>query len=372
MAQTGARVLVVERELTFRDRVRGESIHPWGVAEAHALGLGPVLASATFLRVHDWDLRLAGVKIFERDLARSRARQPAIDVHHPELQRALLDAAENAGAEVWRGARVTRMERGRPARVTVERGGAHHQLEARLVVAADGRDSPLRRAAGVAMSGARSELVTSGVLVREHVGPDAAMCLFHPAGFGELALWVPLAGRRARLYAVRRRDAEGERFGGEASLSSFFAWCTGLGMPRAWLEPASAGGPLATFETTLADCETVALAGGLACLGDAAGTVDPAFGCGLSVALMDARSLAERLLENPDWDAAAGRHALERQARMASLRKLESWMTRLFFTPGQDELRARALPRLSTLGIDLLGSGPASPTDTETEMALFE
>ncbi len=34
MARHGARVLVVEREVTFRDRVRGEGVAPWGVAEA--------------------------------------------------------------------------------------------------------------------------------------------------------------------------------------------------------------------------------------------------------------------------------------------------------------------------------------------------
>ena len=32
MAAGGARVLVLERELRFRDRVRGEGMHPWGVA----------------------------------------------------------------------------------------------------------------------------------------------------------------------------------------------------------------------------------------------------------------------------------------------------------------------------------------------------
>lgn len=34
MAEHGARVLVLEAESRFRDRVRGESMLPWGVAEA--------------------------------------------------------------------------------------------------------------------------------------------------------------------------------------------------------------------------------------------------------------------------------------------------------------------------------------------------
>ena len=39
MAQAGARVLIVERESKFRDRVRGEAMLPWGAAEACHLGV---------------------------------------------------------------------------------------------------------------------------------------------------------------------------------------------------------------------------------------------------------------------------------------------------------------------------------------------
>ncbi len=38
MAEKGYRVLVLEREARFKDRVRGEWLAPWGVAEAQALG----------------------------------------------------------------------------------------------------------------------------------------------------------------------------------------------------------------------------------------------------------------------------------------------------------------------------------------------
>ena len=34
MAEHSAKVLVVEREKQFKDRVRGEYMSPWGVAEA--------------------------------------------------------------------------------------------------------------------------------------------------------------------------------------------------------------------------------------------------------------------------------------------------------------------------------------------------
>src|SRR5579863_7367279 len=43
MARGGARVLVLERETKFRDRVRGEGLVPWGVAEARELGIADLL-----------------------------------------------------------------------------------------------------------------------------------------------------------------------------------------------------------------------------------------------------------------------------------------------------------------------------------------
>jgi flavin-dependent dehydrogenase len=43
MSAGGARVLVLEREAQFRDRVRGESLQPWGVAEAQQLGVAELL-----------------------------------------------------------------------------------------------------------------------------------------------------------------------------------------------------------------------------------------------------------------------------------------------------------------------------------------
>ena len=46
MAEHGARVLVLEAETRFRDRVRGESMMPWGVAEARELGVYDALMAS--------------------------------------------------------------------------------------------------------------------------------------------------------------------------------------------------------------------------------------------------------------------------------------------------------------------------------------
>ena len=46
LAPTGMDVLVIERQVQYRDRVRGESLQPWGVAEARHLGVEQTLLGA--------------------------------------------------------------------------------------------------------------------------------------------------------------------------------------------------------------------------------------------------------------------------------------------------------------------------------------
>jgi flavin-dependent dehydrogenase len=46
MSKLGAQVLVIEAETEFKDRIRGEVVVPWGVAEAQALGLETALQQA--------------------------------------------------------------------------------------------------------------------------------------------------------------------------------------------------------------------------------------------------------------------------------------------------------------------------------------
>ncbi|MEO8115595.1 MAG: FAD-dependent monooxygenase, partial [Phenylobacterium sp.] len=46
MAEAGRSVLLLEQSEVYEDRVRGEWIAPWGVAETHRLGLYDRLAAA--------------------------------------------------------------------------------------------------------------------------------------------------------------------------------------------------------------------------------------------------------------------------------------------------------------------------------------
>src|SRR5215211_5470230 len=106
MAEHGKRVLILERETQFRDRVRGEFVTPWGVAEASALGIYELIRNRCGV-----DAPITDLGFGPRDLPTTTPQQlPALGFCHPEMQEVLLTSAEKAGAEVRRGAVVTEIK----------------------------------------------------------------------------------------------------------------------------------------------------------------------------------------------------------------------------------------------------------------------
>ena len=114
MASAGASVLVLEAESRFRDRVRGEAIMPWGVAEVKLLGLERTLIQAAANPLPFWDSYAGADRSSHRDLRRTTSvEEPALACYHPKLQESLLRWAEGCGAEVRRGVRVTGLDTSR-------------------------------------------------------------------------------------------------------------------------------------------------------------------------------------------------------------------------------------------------------------------
>src|SRR5213080_4833424 len=102
-AEQGARVLVVERERRFADRVRGEVLMPWGVAEARALGIEALLRARCGHELQWSDMFFAGMQVTHRDLAATTPQETAwFSFYHPAMQEVLLEAAGAAGAEIRR------------------------------------------------------------------------------------------------------------------------------------------------------------------------------------------------------------------------------------------------------------------------------
>src|SRR5712692_9122512 len=145
MAEHGARVLILEREKHFKDRVRGEGMFPWGVAETQALGLYELLRTTCAHESPRFGLYLGPEFGEPRDLPTTTPQQlPAFTFSHPAMQEVLLQAAAAAGAEVRRGASVRDVKPGGMPTVVVEQEGRGEDIPARLIVGADGRGSVVR------------------------------------------------------------------------------------------------------------------------------------------------------------------------------------------------------------------------------------
>src|SRR5262249_50726760 len=137
LAEHGHRVLVLEREQRFRDRVRGEQMHPWGVSSARQLGIYDHLAASCGNQTRWWTTWIGGNPVFNRDVsATSPHGVGSFNLFHPAMQEAVLELAERAGAQIRRGITVESVTPGNPPRVQFHDQGEAVSLEARIVVAA--------------------------------------------------------------------------------------------------------------------------------------------------------------------------------------------------------------------------------------------
>lgn len=364
MALNGARVLVLEKETEFRDRVRGECMQPWGVAEAKLLGV------ESLLRPHSDELRyfeqsINGQVAMRRDLAATTPHQVGmLAFYHPKAQEMLLEAASAAGAEVRRGATAVSIAPGsRPKVVITSNGGVKEDTEARLVVISCGRNPALRTELGFAVRRGSIPLMLSGVWI-SGLSSDVDHSVAYIGNnviSGAVCALFPQPGDHARAY-FGFHPSQCVRLQGDRDFGRFkdeFLKCSGDVIPLG--DPQQCG-PLASF-----DCVDVWVdhpyRDGVALVGDAASSNDPSWGQGLSLALRDARVLAEELMADANWDAAANRYAARHDQHYFAVRTVSGWFYDIFqrLGPVADARRARALPLIAqdpTRVPDTLFSGP--------------
>ncbi len=346
MAAAGARTLVIEAEGSFRDRVRGEAIMPWGVAEAKVLGLDSVLERAGANPLTHWDSYVGPDRSGHRDLARTtRVGEPVMACYHPGLQAALLEHAESAGADVWRSTRVSGVsgaENDEPPSVSVERNGSPTQLKCRLVVGADGRGSPTRGWAGFPVTRDAEGNLVAGVLLDNVALPHDATHAWLDTETGHFILNFPQGNGRARVYLCYA-EGSAPRYSGPDDITVVLGECIASGVPAEVYADAVPAGPLATFEGRTTWAEST-YRNGVALVGDAAANTDPTWGQGLSMAMRDARVLGELMLADDDWDAAGRAYAEARSEYFNVVHSMENWQTQLLMDtgPDADAVRARA------------------------------
>jgi 2-polyprenyl-6-methoxyphenol hydroxylase-like FAD-dependent oxidoreductase len=344
-ATSGLSVLLLERQTAYRDRVRGEYLHPWGVAEAVRLGLDEILIAgggSWITEVVGYDELLPPSDVEPIPLAQLRPDVPGgMDLGHPQTCAALATAAESAGAQLVRGVGDVLVRPGASPSVQFELDDTFHDVDCRLVVGADGRASSVRRQLGLELHGTEPRTWGAGMLVEglEDVPEHQAFL----GNEGDLHFLIfPREGGVARLYQWYMLE-QSDRFAGpdrqREFLESFRMGCLPFGDAIADAQPA---GPCARYPMNNTWTDTVAVPG-VVLVGDAAGYTDAIIGEGLSVALRDARSVADVLRSGDEWSAAAfAPYAEERAERMRRLATCAMVTTdlRCTFTPAGRTRRA--------------------------------
>jgi 2-polyprenyl-6-methoxyphenol hydroxylase-like FAD-dependent oxidoreductase len=369
MARKGLRVLVLEKESEFKDRVRGEFIVPWGVAEAKRLGIEDALNSCGTA------IPFVDMGFGPRNLIETTAQQLAgVSFFHPDMQESLLQEAQRVGAEVRRGVSVTSVQPGANPSVTVTDNGREEQIFARLVVVADGRASAARKWTGFTVKTDAHPFQFAGVLL-EGVSGRKDMCtfVFNPQ-FGLVGGLVPQSRDHFRAYLGYPADGN-FRLKGAEKLPAFLTESQKVGpMFTDCYARAKSLGPLATFDGGYLWVEHP-YRDGVALLGEAAAVSDPSFGQGMALTLRDARALRDALLGDSDWDRACHNYAREHDVYFQNIRTVCCWMRCVFQEqgPSADARRQRAMPKITedpSRVPDHLFGGPELPMD-ETVRARF-
>ena len=352
LARAGLSVVVLERATRYRDKVLGEYLVPWGAAHAVDAGLYDVFAAAganVLTRLVHYDEGWSPARA-EAHAVRLDELIPGVPgslgVSHPALCEAFAATAAASGATVVRGVRNVEVTPGQRPVVRFTREGDVREVRPRLVIGADGRDSAVRRAAGLELVQTPVLAYGAGLLVegvkawpeeREVIGnEDDKLFFVFPQGSG-----------RARLYQLVMPDRR-PRYSGPGRTDRFLEDFQLRSVPDAdVLAGAEAAGPCVTWPMNDGWTRTP-VAPGVVLIGDAAGYTNPLIGQGLSCAMSDARAVAE-VLSGSDWRAEAFTpYVRDRRERGKRLLFTVEMFARHRCIPGPDsaERRLRAIERM--------------------------
>jgi 2-polyprenyl-6-methoxyphenol hydroxylase-like FAD-dependent oxidoreductase len=306
----------------------------WGVKEAETTGLLQSLLGAGghfITRYVGYDELVAPAEA-ERTAADLSVLVPGVPgqlaLTHPRHRQALFDAATASGAAAKRGVHVKRIAAGTEPSVEFEVDGKAETVHARLVVGADGRNSTVRPACGIALEQDPPRNHITGLLVENAAGWNDRTATFGTNNDIFFAIF-PQGGGRVRLYGVSSLEQR-NRFTGPDGAASFLSMFRMSCCPMAvHLARATPAGPLLSFLNNESRATSLAVDGALL-IGDAGGWSDPIVGQGLSSAHRDVRIVSDILLSTDDWSPATfAPYEAERQERERRIAHVSELITRL-------------------------------------------
>jgi 2-octaprenyl-6-methoxyphenol hydroxylase len=210
-------------------------------------------------------------------------------VENRVLRRALYEAARALpNLRLLAPRRVTALEVSETGAVAVLDGGG--RLKARLVAAADGKDSPLRRAAGIRAIEWRYRQ-TGIVATVAHASPHAGIAVEHFLPSGPFAI-LPMTGNRSSIVWTEHADLAPRLLAlPEAEFATELR--ARFGDYLGAIEPV---GPRWAYPLGLLQAERY-VARRLALIGEAAHVIHPIAGQGLNIAIRDVAALAELIVD---------------------------------------------------------------------------
>jgi 2-polyprenyl-6-methoxyphenol hydroxylase-like FAD-dependent oxidoreductase len=321
LATEGLAVALVEREAKFRDKVRGEGLHPWGYREVHTLRLKDPLIRAGATELPVWQLYTDRVPdepfLWESDPVNPL---PEVTVSHPALQEELIAEAASRGVAVFRPGRAAVTAYDSPPELDIASNNGTTRIKARLIVGADGRSSTVRRWMGAKLERDRRHHWLGGALFDRVTLAEGST---HGANFeGGRTFIFPQRQGIARAYVVAS-DGIAVQIRGPARIKHFIDACAQV-MSEGAFDGARSIGPLAIVPNN--DVWSSSIAGGnVVLIGDAAGANDPSLGQGLSLVFRDVRELRDLLFEGQDWSAAIREFERRRREYFDVLRAHAQW-----------------------------------------------
>lgn len=338
LRRAGMNVALIERESGYRDRIRGEAAHPWGVREINALGLRPFLDAAGAIELPLWrryrEASPATPYAWRDDFPDSPG---AISINHVCLQNVLLQGARDEGVRVFQPATVSPERRDDGWALPISRKAGVESISARFLVGADGQRSATRALIGGATARDPIHHHMGGALVRGiDLARDSAHQAYDDCGFSMTYLQK---NDLARVYLVCPTD-EAATMQGVSGKDIFVRKVAAL-YPEGAFDRAEITGPLGFFPNSDLVSDRVA-APGAVLIGDAASANDPSQGHGLSLVFRDVRVLRD-LLATEDSAMVPDHFAAARQGYYSVLREHARWAAPLATETGPhaDELRAQ-------------------------------
>jgi 2-octaprenyl-6-methoxyphenol hydroxylase len=282
--------------------------------------------------------------------------EPLGVMHENRNLRAALQARAETGRNIdlrWR-TRTASVERGEHGvKVLLESG---EQLQAPLLVGAEGRRSPSREAAGIRMARwSYDHTAIVGTLAHEAQHENIAYEIFYPAGPFALLPMTDLddgTHRSAIVWSTRTSDAEGLLALSDQDFAAEAEAAMGGFLGRVRLATPRSSYPLGFHHAVRITDQRLAL------VGDAAHAVHPIAGQGVNLGFRDAAALAEVLVDGARLGLDLGDAQLV--ARYQRWRALDGFsvalatdgLTRLYGVPGR---AASAVRRFGMALVDRLG-----------------